>query len=73
MDKLDAASNIAREGWQGVIRGIGCVAASVAIAWHDPDVARYALGVIALVASPALARAIIAPRLASLLRKETEQ
>ncbi len=68
MDPLDAANQVHREGWQGLIRGVACAVVAGVIAWHDHEVAKYALGVIALVASPGLAKAIIAPRIASLLR-----
>ena len=52
----------------GVIRGIACCAAFVAIAWFDHTVSKYAIGGIAIVASPSLARAVIAPFLARILR-----
>jgi hypothetical protein len=52
-----------REDVVGLIRGISCAAIAGLLAWHDHDIAKYALGVIALVASPALAKAIVLPRI----------
>jgi hypothetical protein len=59
---------VTSEGWWGVARGASGIAGAVAIAWHCPSVAMYALGVIALAVAPGLAKAIIAPRVAALLR-----
>lgn len=57
-----SAAEVHREDLWGAIRGVACVASSAAIAWHDHDVAKYCIGVIALVASPALAKAVILSR-----------
>jgi len=53
--------------WPATVRAIAVLGAATAIAWHSPDVSKYALAVVSLVASPALARAILAPRLAAML------
>lgn len=45
--------------WQDVVRSLGVAGASVAIAWKNPAVAEWALLVLATIASPALARAIL--------------
>lgn len=66
-----AIAQRAAESWSGVARAAICGAGAVGIAWHmnDGKVAIYALGVLLLVASPSLARAIIAPLLAFLLKR----
>lgn len=56
----------------GAIRGFSCCASFVAVAWFDHSVSKYAIYGIALVASPSLARAVIAPILAKMLRVAKE-
>jgi len=56
----------------GVIRGVFCCAAFVSIAWIDHSVSKYAIGGICVVASPSLARAIIAPFLARVLKAASD-
>jgi hypothetical protein len=46
-------------GWPDVVRGACVCAAAVAVAWKNPAVAEWALLVLATVASPALARALL--------------
>lgn len=73
MDPVTTAHAVSREGWQGVARGLFGILGAAFIAWqeHDRTVALWSLGVIALVVSPGLAKAVIAPRLAALLKSET--
>lgn len=52
----------------GAIRALFCCASFVAIAWFDHSVAKLAVGGVCLVASPSLARAVVAPFLARILR-----
>jgi hypothetical protein len=56
------------ESWPGFGRGLVCSAGAVAIAWHTPEVSKYALGVLCLVAFPALAKTLVAPLLARVLK-----
>jgi len=56
----------------GAIRGFACCASFVAVAWLDHSVSKYAIYGIALVASPSLARAVIAPMLAKVLKASRE-
>ncbi len=53
--------------WPATIRAVAAYGAVCVIAWHSPDVANYAIGVVAVISSPALARAVLAPRLAAML------
>ena len=57
--------------WPATVRAVAAYAATCVIAWHSPDVAKYALCVVAVVSSPAFARAVLAPRLASMLNAAT--
>lgn len=57
------------ETWPSVMRAAICSSGAVAIAWHTPGVAGYGLGVLLAVGAPALARALLMPLLALLLRK----
>ena len=66
--KLSPAAGSEPESWAGVSRGAICSGCAVAIAWHTPGVSSYALGVILLVASPALARAF-APLLQHIVKR----
>lgn len=52
----------------GAIRALFCCASFVAIAWFDHSVAKYSVAGVCLVASPSLARAVVAPFLARILR-----
>jgi len=52
----------------GVLRSIACTVGFCFIAHIDHSVSRYAIGGIVVVASPSLARAVIAPFLAKILR-----
>lgn len=61
-------NNHACETWPGVARTAVVSAATVAVAWHSPDVAPRALVVFLCLGLPALARTVIAPVLAWLLR-----
>ncbi len=55
--------------WPATFRAVGALGAAVAISWRGTENVKYlALAIVGLVASPALARAIIAPRLAAVLR-----
>jgi len=65
-----AAAHVVGGGrdWPATVRAIAALGAATAISWHAPEVSKYALGVVCLVASPALARAVLAPRLAAMLR-----
>jgi hypothetical protein len=56
------------ETFCGAIRSFFCVAGFCFIVYIDHSVSKYAIGGIALVASPALARAVIAPMLAKILK-----
>lgn len=70
MDTVAAAHVVvggARD-WPATVRAGLALGAATVIAWHSPEVSKYALGVVCLVASPALARAVLAPKLASMLR-----
>lgn len=66
------ASSVVNEGIFGVLRSWGSLATAGYIAHHGADVKvqLWALAVVALVASPALAKAVIAPRLAALLKRD---
>lgn len=50
---------IAPAGWPDVVRGAVVAAAAVAVAWRHAESADWALIVLATVASPALARALL--------------
>lgn len=69
VESIHAITGRQVESWPGVARSAVCTAGAVAVAWHAPNVSQYALGVLLLVASPALARAVIAPLLAFLLKR----
>lgn len=56
------------ETWPGVARTAVVSAATVAVAWHSPDVAPRALVVFLCLGLPALARTVVAPVLAWLMR-----
>lgn len=56
------------ETWPGVARTLVVSAASVAVAWHSPDVAPRALIVFLCLGLPALARTVVSPVLAWMLR-----
>lgn len=58
-----------RDDWPTVARAVVCTSGAVALGWHEPTVAKWALGVIALIASPSLARTVVAPWIASILKK----
>lgn len=64
-----AAAQTGSESIPSVIRAAICAGAAVAICWRSPAVSSYALGVLLAIASPALARALLTPLLAFLLRK----
>lgn len=53
------AGTIAPANWPDAVRGLYVTAGAVAIAWKNPAVAEWALLVLATVASPALARALL--------------
>ncbi len=69
IDPNTLAAHAGAESWPGVIRATICAGAAVAICWRNPEVSSYALGVLLAIASPALARALLTPLLAFLLRK----
>jgi hypothetical protein len=46
-------------GWPDVVRGAFVSMCAVAVAWHRPESADWALLVLTTVASPALARALL--------------
>ncbi len=56
------------ETWPGVARTAVVTAGAVIVAWHTPDVSPRALIVFLCLGLPALARAIIAPVMAWMLR-----
>ena len=58
-DQTPVPHTIAPANWPDAVRGFYVVAGAVAIAWKNPSVAEWALVVLATVASPALARAIL--------------
>lgn len=57
------------ETWPAVFRAALIVLGAVAITHEVHEVAKTALGVLALVASPAPIRAVVAPMLAKILRE----
>jgi len=53
----------------GMLRAVACVAGAWGVVYLDHEAWKYALGVMALVGSPAPLRAVIAPVLAHALRR----